>query len=359
MLVNADCAVGCYRIAINNASGAAELISDFSYLDAVPPGILTFDFSHMAAPLTQENREDYLPGNFGYQPTLHLLEVVAAIAAYTNGEHGTVMHKLVAVLPKARSRVGQFLKRMGLPDLLKEMGLQVEFDAPATAEFGGDDTTRENLIALTTISDGNDNPQLALKAQMKIDSQIDRVFSQALPENPDLACSFTTIVQEAVDNLIHYGQGGIIAGLYYPRAGEVEITLVNRCGGFGGKNPTEQLEALVSACEGNTHRVNGGGNGIAQLSRLAMACFGTLVLRNGGASLYLLPNGSISGNTVETGLPTLGASVTILLQLLPSTISGNSLGSTEPIDEFKAVLANSLETYLQKKWKQPNQSSTS
>src|SRR6266704_5599150 len=75
-----------YVIAINNSSSCAELMSDFSFLEGKPNGILTFDFSHMAGGLTQEYREEYLPGGFGYQPTQQLLEVVAAIASYIERE---------------------------------------------------------------------------------------------------------------------------------------------------------------------------------------------------------------------------------------------------------------------------------
>src|SRR5438552_13514195 len=97
-----------YVIAINNSSSCTELISDFSYLEGKPSGVLTFDFSHVAGGLTQENREEYLPGGFGYQPTQLLVEVVTAIASYTEKE-AICPHQLRALLPDRNSKVGKFL----------------------------------------------------------------------------------------------------------------------------------------------------------------------------------------------------------------------------------------------------------
>jgi hypothetical protein len=149
------------------------------------------------------------------------------------------------------------------------------------------------------------------------------------------------VVNEAVDNLIEYGRGGIIGGLYYPKVGEVEITLVNHQGGFGGSTPAEELDALISASEGKSSRPTGGANGIMALSRLTMICFGSLLLRNGNACLRLPPDGSVVATTSETGLPTPGASVTILLQLLPD----GSVVRTEAMSDFELVLKNSLSNY--------------
>jgi hypothetical protein len=76
--------------------------------------------------------------------------------------------------------------------------------------------------------------------------------------------------------------------------------MVNRNGGFGGSTPDEELEALLAACKGKTRPTKGGGTGIATLSRLALVCFGTL-LRNGNAALCLLPDGSVSATTDNSG----------------------------------------------------------
>ncbi|MBA2277303.1 MAG: hypothetical protein H0W06_06025 [Chloroflexia bacterium] len=339
MLIQADHFNGCYRIALNNASDGAEVVSDLSYLCGATPKTLTFDFTHMAAPLTQEDREDYLPGSFGYQPTRQLTEVVAAIDAYA-ALVPIPAHRLTALLPDRQSRVGAFLADMQLSAVLAHIGLVVTFAGPANLELGNDDTTRQNLIRLTSIilaSDGS--PNFAQLQQTR--SRIENVFSLALPSNVDLASSFTSITFEAVDNAIEYGGGGIIGGLYYPRAGEVEISLVNRCGGFGGRTPADELETLISAWEGSSHRGRGGGNGIAELSRLTAACFGTLLLRNGSATLQLLPDGSLTASVDETGLPTPGAAVTILLQLLPT----HAIGRTDALRSFESVLEASLVMY--------------
>src|SRR5262249_30306164 len=151
-----------------------------------------------------------------------------------------------------------------------------------------------------------------LRIQRRIRERVELVFVQGLPGNlgvsfdPNLARQFAMVVNEAVDNMIEYGEGGVIGGLYHRKVGEVEITLVNRSGGFGGVTPREQLRALIDAYEGTSHRQYGGGNGIAALSRLAGACFGTLLFRNGNATLRLSPDGSIDGDVDETGIETPG-----------------------------------------------------
>jgi hypothetical protein len=342
VLIQADTSSGCYRIALNNASDGLELMSDLSYLAGARSGTLTFDFTHMAAPLTQEVRDEYLPGKFGYQPTRQLVEVTACIGTCASQKHEHP-HLLTALLPNSDSRVGSFLVRMELHLILSQMGLQVEFAGPANKEFGDDDSSRQNLIPLVQVNQLESGlPDFAQLGRIR--SGIERVFSRALPNAYDLASSFTSIVQEAVDNLIEYGNGGIIGGLYYPHAGEVEISLANRCGGFGGTTPTEALEALIAACERNTRRATAGGNGIAELSRLANMCFGTLVLRNGPATLHFLPDGSIKATSDETGLSTPGATVTILLQLLPIVRSSPS-DRTEIVKNFETVLRSSIALY--------------
>lgn len=341
MLIEADYSRRHYRIAVNNASTSAELVSDLAYLEDAPNGVLSFDFTHMAAPLTQERREEYLPGGFGYQPTLQLLEIVSTIAEYS-GRNGVCPHQLETRLPGESSRVGRFLADMRLPTLLAGMGINVSFAGPATAERGYDDSTRQNLLPLTSITV---SPAPNFATLQKIRARVERVFERALPDDLDLANRCASIVDEAIDNMIEYGGGGILGGLYYPSVGEVEITLVNRSGGFGGATPAEELDALVAAYEGQTSRATGGGNGITELSRLAIACFGTLLLRNGSATLRLLPDGSIVGTTEETGLTTPGAYVTLLLQLLPT----KSLQRTSALERFEPVLIASLEAYARSK----------
>lgn len=339
MLVNAEQSKQQgYVIAINNSSSCAELMSDFSYLEGKPNGSLIFDFRHVAGGLTQEYREEYLPGGFGYQPTQQLLEVVAAIANYTE-RSAVCPHQLRAILPNRKSKVGSFLYRMQLESILKKLGVYIEFAEPASPELGIDDQSRRNLIPLTiiSISKGLDFQQIS-----RLRNRIEKVFDLALPNNIALANCFTSIVSEAVDNMIDYGDGGIIGGLYYPRIGEVEISLTNRYGKFGGSTPAEELEALIAACEGKSRRSKGGGNGINELSRLTTMCYGTLLLRNGNATLRLMPDGSIASTIDETGLPAPLASVTILLQLLPVT----SVTETETMVAFKSVLRESLEQYF-------------
>jgi hypothetical protein len=337
MLILLDTQSRRYEIALNNASCGHELVSDLSYLAGVPPGTVSFDFRHMAAPLTQETREEYLPGNFGYQPTLHLLELVSVIGDFVE-RPALCPHTLVARLPRKDSRVGRFLADFRLPQILGALGLKLEFTDPSNAELGDDDPSRHNLIPMTIVRVSRGVPDFKVLKQIR--DRVHTVFARALAQDADLAPCFTLVVSEAVDNLVAYGQGGIIGGLYYRRVGEVEITLCNRCGGFGGGTPDEQLDALVAACEKRC-RVGRGGNGIPQLSRLTLTCFGTLLLRNGNASVQFLPDGSVAATTDETGLSLPGASVTILLQLLPD----DSVQRTDAMKAFEEVLARSLREY--------------
>ena len=108
MLIECDRQKRQYRIALNNMSNGAELAADLSYLEGVPAGVLTFDFTHMAAGLTQETREAYLPGNFGFQPTISLLEIVSTIASFT--ERAAICPHHLAVVLRASEffRVSSF-----------------------------------------------------------------------------------------------------------------------------------------------------------------------------------------------------------------------------------------------------------
>jgi len=345
MLILLDAQARRYEIALNNASCGHELVSDLSYLGKTPPGTLCFDFRHMAAPLTQETREEYLPGNFGYQPTLNLLEIVSVMSDFAQ-RLAPCPYTLVARLPRKDSRVGRFLGDFRLHQILEALGFRLEFADPSNAELGDDDSGRHNLIPMTIVPLSGDIPDLAVLKQIR--DRVQTVFAKALDQDSDLADRFTIVVSEAVDNLVTYGNGGLIGGLYYRRVGEVEITLCNRCGGFGGDTPESQLEALVVACE-KRRRVGRGGNGIPQLSELALTCFGTLLLRSGNASVQFLPDGSITARTDETGLSLPGASVTILLQLLPD----KSIQRTDAMKAFEEVLARSLRGYHKPKTPAP------
>jgi hypothetical protein len=101
----------------------------------------------------------------------------------------------------------------------------------------------------------------------------------------------------------------------------------------------------LSACEGTTRRRGGGGNGIAGLSQLAITCFGTLLLTNGAAALRLPPDGSVVATTEDTSLATSGASVTIVLQLLPTDLAQR----TEALRAFVPELDRALRRYAQQR----------
>jgi len=300
----------------------------------------------MAAPLTQEMREEFTPGSMGYQPLRNLAEVVAELAAYTEST-ALFPHRIVAAVPDRRSAVGKFLHGIGLTSILDELNIEREGGIPASpepAQYRDDD--RHNIVPFTSLIvglDGRLTPQ-SLKKFNGLHSRIENAFAVALSDYPGLAVQFATAVMEAVDNMVEYGDGGIIAGLYYPRVGEVELTLVNRRGGFGGATPDEQMHALLAACEGATRRTSGGGNGIRELMRLTIHFFGSLVLRSGAAIVYATPNGDLLGRFSHTGFPANAASVTTMLQLLPSD-HGRHSGDRAVREAFAATLSARVTSY--------------
>src|SRR5262249_39551743 len=141
-------------------------------------------------------------------------------------------------------------------------------------EDGRDDLSRMNLIPLTDIVLHGGQPDFNQLRNLR--QGIERVFSLALEQSTSMANRFASIVNEAVSNLIEYAHGGWVAGLYYPHIGEVEISLINRHGGFGGRTPQEQLERLRAIVVGATERAEGGGHGITELMDLAHQYLGTL-----------------------------------------------------------------------------------
>jgi hypothetical protein len=346
VLVNCDRTNGDYVIALRNTSTGAELRADFSYLEDVPRGTLRLEFTQMAAPLTQEMRPEFTPGSMGYQPTRNLVEVVAELAAYTEAT-ALFSHRVVATVPDKRSAVGKFLHGIGLPNILDELRIEREGGIPASPEpkqYRDDD--RHNIVPFTSLvigADGRLTPQ-SLKKFNGLHGRIENAFAGALSDYPGLALQFATAVMEAVDNMVEYGDGGIIAGLYYPHVGEVELTLVNRHGGFGGSTPDEHMQALLAACEGATRRTRGGGNGIRELMRLTIHFFGTLVLRSGSATVYATPDGELLGRVSHAGFPANAASVTTLLQLLPSD-HGRHAGDRAVREAFAATLAARVASY--------------
>jgi hypothetical protein len=267
-----------------------------------------------------------------------LLEVISTLA-FCLAQHAPYPHQLRALLPDTKSKVGRFLAEMRVPEQLQKLDIAIISAHPASREQGDDDLTRKSLIPLTALEVTSGMPDFAVVETLI--TRVKTVFAEALPGDPDLVVRFTCIVEEAIDNLLEYGQGGLIGGLYYPKSGEVEITLVNRHGGFGGTTPDEQLAALFDACEGSTHRVQTGGFGIDALSKLAASCFGTLWLRNGNAVLRLLPDGSVAESRDDTGFNLPGAYITLLLQLLPNAM----LTRTDDMRQFEEVLKQWHQSY--------------
>src|SRR5439155_16896535 len=97
----------------------------------------------------QENRDDYMPGSVGYQPTKQLVEVVAAIARYSEQE-AVQTRRLVAMLPEESTKVGSFLRAMQLRTVLESFGVEIRLGSSKLREFGDDDA-RENIVPLTNI----------------------------------------------------------------------------------------------------------------------------------------------------------------------------------------------------------------
>ena len=313
MIIFPDHTSGRYIIAITNSTGWAELAADFTYLTDVTPGDIVFDFTHLSGNLTSEKRFDYLPASFGFHPTDRLAEEIACIS-YFREQSILCPHQWHARLPNRATKIGAFLAHMHIGRVLKKMGFEIE--EMRVPETGQDDSSRQNLIPLTDIILQNEKPDFNQLTILR--SQIEQTFSLALDGDEALANRFTSIVSEAVDNLIEYAHGGWVAGLYYPRVGEIEISLINRRGGFGGLTPQAQLDRLLTVIEGATERPEGGGHGIPQLTELTYRYLGTLRLSNGNASLYISPEGSMTSEIEDTGIAIPGGRVTIVLQLLPA-----------------------------------------
>jgi hypothetical protein len=211
VLVQLDTTARRYVIALNNSTNSSELRSDFSYLEQAPRGVLEFDFGQMAAPTTLESRDNFLPGGFGYQPTRHLVEIVACIADYA--EEAAFGHKIEARLPNERTIVGKFLHDMRLPRILKEMWVPVRL-ADQLRDIGRDDQSRRNLIPLRAIRVKGGVPDFEVVCQIR--EGVKTVLLKAVGEDADLADQLTSIITEAVDNAIEYGQGGIVGGAIAP-----------------------------------------------------------------------------------------------------------------------------------------------
>ncbi|MDP2860000.1 MAG: hypothetical protein Q8P50_18835 [Bacillota bacterium] len=315
MLVSLDRKLRRAHIGINNGTGLAELLADFSLIECTIPHTIIFDWTHASANLTLEKREDYLPGGFGFHPTDLLTEEIAALAQFI-GQYGDAGHQLRARLPHEDTKIGAFFQRMKLGEVLRRLGIQVEGIGVCEEEGAEDDITRRTLIPLqfvTVTADGTPD----FRAINSLRRNIEATFNGALEGDRDLANRLTSVVSEAVDNMVEYAGGGIVAGLYYPRVGEVEITLINRCGGFGGSEADDQLEALLSAVERALDKDGPGGNGIRELMNLADAAFGTVRLSSGPASLLIAPDGTMQTVVDNLGFPPPGARVTLVLQLLP------------------------------------------
>src|SRR5262249_16648045 len=247
---------------------------------------IIFDFTHLSGNLTSEKRFDYLPASFGFHPTDRLVEEVACIS-YFREQYILCPHQWHARLPSRATKIGAFLAHMHIGQVLRKMRFEIE--EAKVPETGHDDSSRKNLIPLTDITLHKEQPDF--NQLMSLRQQIEQTFNLALHGDASLANRFTSVVNEAVDNLIQYAHGGWVAGLYYPHVGEVEISLVNRCGGFGGTTPQEQLDKLLTVIEGATERPEGGGHGIPELLDLTHTYLGTLRLSNGNASLYISADG--------------------------------------------------------------------
>jgi anti-sigma regulatory factor (Ser/Thr protein kinase) len=335
MLIDSDRTTGRYVIAITNATGWAELAADLHYLMDLPPGEIFFDFTHLSGNLTAEKRLDYLPGNFGFHPTDRLAEEVACIG-YFREQLILHAHRWRSRLPSRSTKVGAFLSNMHVGRALRKM--EVEVEEVTVSENGHDDPSRKNLIPLTDIVLRGGQPDFNQLQSLR--QHIEQVFSLALDQAQSMANRFASIVNEAVSNLIEYAHGGWVAGLYYPHVGEVEISLINRRGGFGGQTPQEQLERLLAVVEGATERPQGGGHGITELMDLAHQYFGTLRLSSGNASLYISPDDSMTSVVDDTGIDIPGGRVTIVLQLLPTDPLPNPIAQSM-VDIVRRIISHS------------------
>ncbi|MCL4299159.1 MAG: hypothetical protein KJ077_25710 [Anaerolineae bacterium] len=316
MLVKTNFDQPSYVIALNEASSFAELAADFSYLKDAPPGLLTFDFTHMASNPLKIASSPYLAGNFGFHPLDHLIEQLSFIGRLVQMPLFALnVHTILVILPTPSSQLGRFFTQLGLFDLITQWRLPIESRKIWEERMEGDDSTRVILVPLTDIGIKiacvpNSTHIAVIKNELI--TQLSKVFNQSF----DTVMQLSSTLGEIIEGTIKLVRGGLIAASYFPETGYLELSIMNRSEGALGMVPDEQLDALVNYLETESltfQRVND------QVKR----CYGTLRLSNGHASVVTGPDESFITLIERTDIPTSnipGARATIILQLPPRSV---------------------------------------
>lgn len=311
MLATADFSTREYFIAVTEATSDAELMADLSYLANAPGGHLVFDFMHTAANLTQAVASEHIPGHFGFHALDRLIQQLSFIARLVEMPlwYGC-SHEISVVFPATSSQLGSFLSDLGVFELIGQWDL-VTPETKRVREHDGfrDDDTRRVLIPLTDIRlDGLGLPNTEQMAgiQDRISDCLFDVF-----DLPDAAQEFTDTVIEVVDGIVGFVRGGLLASLYFPMTGYLELSVMNRTDGAMVATPETQLNALLRRLESMSTTVD------KALHRVARH-YGTIRLSNGSASVLIGSDGSLATRLEHGGLPSIGIpgpQVTAVLQL--------------------------------------------
>jgi hypothetical protein len=139
-------------------------------------------------------------------------------------------------------------------------------------------------------------------------------LSQIFGAGDDLV-QLSEAVGDIVNGVASLVRGGLLAALYFPTTGYLELAMMNRTEGAMGAEPDEQLDALVSELETNSPNFEG------VLDRVRRF-YGTMQLFNGFASLLISPDGSFTTAVERIGLPSAGIPgprVNVVLQLPPKS----------------------------------------
>jgi hypothetical protein len=312
MLVITDWETHQYFVALNEATSITELIADLSYLHDLPCGRLVFDFTHTASNLTRAVALEHIPGQFGFHPLDRIIGQLSFIGRLVEMPLlACCSHNVSVVLPASSSKLGQFLSKLGVFDLMTRWRIPVETRGIWELEGARDDVTRRVLIPLTDILVNSKGLPDAIQM-----TEIRDRISNGLFETLDIVDAPTQLpemiggIVESISSLV---RGGLLASLYFPTTGYLEASVMNRAEGAMGAEPNEQLDALVDRIETASSAFEKVLDGVTR-------CYGTVQFFNGFASVFVSPDGSFTTRVERIGLPSAsvpGPQVTVVLQLPP------------------------------------------
>lgn len=315
MLVVADLPRRNYIIGINESSGISELLSDMSYLIGAPTGHLTLDFTHTASNTTQAIASMHLPGHFGFHTLDRTIEQLSFVGRLVEMPLlACCSHKVSVVLPASSSYIGEFFTQLGVFELMDKWNVTVETRDVWESEGARDDETRRVLVPLMDIR--VDNIGLPAAAQiMEVQKGITDELFETFDTVEDAPTQLSEAISDIAEGIACLVRGGLLASLYFPVTGYLELSMMNRTEGTAGTEPDEQLDALVSKLEVPPPSL------VRALDQVAR-CYGTLQLFSGFASILVSPDGSFTTLVERTGLccaSVPGPRATVVLQLPPKS----------------------------------------